>query len=207
MTGQIEPVEKHPLEPFLPEGARILMLGSFPPARKRWSMEFFYPNWINDMWRIWGLIFFDDKEYFVAESPTGTKLKAFDKDRCAGFAAGKGIAMYDTACEVRRLKDNASDKFLEIVKATDLPALLEQIPECAAIVTTGQKATDVIAGMFGCEEPQVGEYTEFTYTSASSGCTRSFRFWRMPSSSRAYPLPLEKKAEFYRKMFEIENIL
>ena len=53
------PIEKHPLAPFLPEGARILMLGSFPPKHERWSMEFFYPNWINDMWRIFGLIFFD----------------------------------------------------------------------------------------------------------------------------------------------------
>jgi len=38
------PVERHPLEPFLPGNARLLMLGSFPPPRKRWSMEFFYPN-------------------------------------------------------------------------------------------------------------------------------------------------------------------
>ena len=67
MAKEIAPVEKHPLEPFLPEKARILMLGSFPPSRKRWSMDFFYPNWINDMWKIWGLIFHDDKDYFVAE--------------------------------------------------------------------------------------------------------------------------------------------
>ena len=205
MTKEIAPIEKHPLQPFLPEGARILMLGSFPPARKRWSMEFFYPNWINDMWRIWGWIFFEDKEHFVAETAEGKKLKAFDRERCAGFAAEKGIAMYDTACEVRRLKDNASDKFLEVVKATDLRALLSRIPECNAIVTTGQKATDVIVQMFGCKEPQVGEWTECKFEYESSA--RSIRFWRMPSSSRAYPLPLEKKAEFYRKMFKSENIL
>lgn len=30
--------ELHPLEPFLPVGARLLMLGSFPPQRVRWSM-------------------------------------------------------------------------------------------------------------------------------------------------------------------------
>ncbi len=179
------PIEKHPLEPFLPEGAKILMLGSFPPARKRWSMEFFYPNWINDMWRIWGFVFFGDREHFVAEGPDGSKLKRFDRDRCAGFAAEKGIAMYDTACEVRRLKDNASDKFLEVVKATDLPELLKQIPECQAIVTTGQKATDVITETFGCGEPAVGECSGFKIGG------RSLRFWRMPSSSRAYPLPLE----------------
>lgn len=201
MTKDIVPIEKHPLEPFLPEKARILMLGSFPPARKRWSMEFFYPNWINDMWRIWGLIFFDDREHFVAREADGSKAKRFDKERCADFASSKGIAMYDTACEVRRLKDNASDKFLEVVKATDLVPLLERIPQCNAIVTTGQKATDIIVSTFGCAEPQVGDCTEFELDG------RRLRLWRMPSSSRAYPLALEKKAESYRIMFEKENIL
>ena len=201
MTKEIIPIEKHPLEPFLPEKARILMLGSFPPERKRWSMEFFYPNWINDMWRIWGLIFFGDKEHFVAEEADGSKARRFDKDKCAAFASSKGIAMYDTACEVRRLKDNASDKFLEVVTATDLAALLEKIPQCCAIVTTGQKATDIIVGTFGCAEPPVGECTVF------EAAGRMMKLWRMPSSSRAYPLALEKKADLYRKMFEKENML
>ena len=42
-------IEEHPLEPFLPANAKLLMLGSFPPQKKRWSMEFFYPNLQNDM--------------------------------------------------------------------------------------------------------------------------------------------------------------
>ena len=58
-------IEYHPLKPFLPEGSRLLMLGSFPPARHRWCMDFFYPNFINDMWRIFGIVFFDDREHFV----------------------------------------------------------------------------------------------------------------------------------------------
>ena len=190
------PVEKHPLEPFLPEGARILMLGSFPPKKERWSMEFFYPNFINDMWRIFGHLFFGNKEHFIADGADGRKTRRFDKEKCTSFAAGKGIAMYDTACEVRRLKDNASDKFLEVVKATDLPTLLSMIPECSAIVTTGQKATDIITGTFGCEEPAVGKSVGFSIGH------RQMRLWRMPSSSRAYPLALDKKAEFYREMFE-----
>ena len=212
MTTTNAPIEKHPISPFLPEGARILMLGSFPPKRERWSMEFFYPNWINDMWRIFGVIFFDDKEHFVArqeteeatESPTKgspKKSKRFDRDRCASFAAEKGIAMFDTATQVRRLKDNASDKFLEIVTPTDIEALLREIPECHAIVTTGQKATDVIVATYGCDEPEVGSFTNVRIGN------RDIRFWRMPSSSRAYPLPLEKKAEPYRKMYETEQIL
>ena len=193
------PVEKHPLEPFLPEGARILMLGSFPPKKEKWSMEFFYPNFINDMWRIMGLIFFNDRDHFVAEDESGRKMKKFDRNRCAGFAATRGIAMYDTACEVRRLKDNASDKFLEVVTPTDLRELLTKIPSCQAIVTTGQKATDVILETFGCEEPAVGECIGFKIDD------RAMRLWRMPSSSRAYPLSLEKKAEQYRALFENET--
>lgn len=206
------PIETHPLSPFLPEGARILMLGSFPPKRERWSMEFFYPNWINDMWRIFGVIFFGDKDHFVVGPEVGpkdtngqakgsVKVKRFDRDKCAAFAAEKGIAMFDTATQVRRLKDNASDKFLEIVTPTNIAALLKEIPECSAIVTTGQKATDVIVETYGCDEPEVGSFTKVIIDG------RELRFWRMPSSSRAYPLPLEKKAEPYRKMYETENIL
>lgn len=183
------PVEKHPLEPFLPEGTRLLMLGSFPPERKRWSMEFFYPNWGNDMWRIWGLIFFGDKQYFEISAE-----KRFDRERIAAFCTERGIALYDTACEVRRLAGNASDKFLEVVTPTDLRAMLRRLPHCRAIVTTGEKATDTLIEQFGCAKPRVGEYTEIEFDN------RTLRLYRMPSSSRAYPLKLERKAEAYERM-------
>lgn len=190
------PSEKHPLAPFLPEGASILMLGSFPPKREKWSMEFFYPNWINDMWRIMGHIFLSDKDAFVCRDSDGNLMKRFDKGRIERFCIEHGIALYDTATEVRRLKDNASDKFLEIVQPTDLHALLERTPQCRAIVTTGQKATEVIMETFGCGMPAVGDRVEI-HTAEG----RKLDFWRMPSSSRAYPMALEKKAEFYRRMF------
>lgn len=209
--------ERHPLDPFLPEGARILMLGSFPPKKERWSMDFFYPNFINDMWRIVGHIFFGNKDYFLkfpanasGNGKTGTKPSGFDKDRITEFCTGKGIALYDTACEVRRLKDNASDKFLEVVTPSDIPHLLSLIPECRAIVTTGQKATDVIAETFGCRQPAVGGMTEFTVRipgTMPAEAVRTIRFWRMPSSSRAYPMAMEKKAEYYRAMYRHEGLL
>ena len=165
------------------------MLGSFPPKKEKWSMEFFYPNWINDMWRIWGLVFYNDKHYFEIKGE-----KRFDKDKIVSFCKDEGFALYDTASEVIRLKDNASDKFLEVVKQTDVKALLEALPECENIVTTGQKATEIIIDIFQCEEPKVGEKTEIIYKD------RTINFWRMPSSSRAYPMKAEAKAEFYRKI-------
>lgn len=142
------PVEEHPLEPFLPSNARLLMLGSFPPQKKRWSIDFFYPNLINDMWRIMGYLFFKDKNYFV-----DLEGKRFRKELIVDFLNEKGIALYDTACAVRRLQDNASDKFLDVVEITDVGLLLRQIPQCRAVVTTGQKATDTLLEMFSIQEP------------------------------------------------------
>ena len=189
-------IEKHPLEPFLPAKAKLLMLGSFPPQKKRWSMEFYYPNLNNDMWRIFGILFFDDKDYFLNET-----RKAFCRERIIDFLNEKGIALFDTASSIRRLQDNASDKFLEEVEATDVTALLRQLPECKAIVTTGQKATDTLRQQFNVEEPKVGDYSEFIFEG------RAMRLYRMPSSSRAYPLALDKKATAYRIMYQDLQIL
>ena len=74
-------IEHHPFEPFLPEGAKMLMLGTFPPAEKRWSMPFYYPNFTNDMWRIVGYCFFDDKQHFVADDERHYRLD----DLCTGI--------------------------------------------------------------------------------------------------------------------------
>ncbi len=186
----VPPVESHPLAPFLPDGCRLLMLGSFPPERKRWSMEFFYPNFNNDMWRIMGLLFYGDRVCFEQEG-----VKRFDRDRIAAFCTARGIGLFDTATQVRRLAGNASDKFLEVVTPTDLTAMLSSLPDCAAVVTTGEKATDTLIRHFGCEKPRVGEYVPLHVGH------RTLRFYRMPSSSRAYPLALDRKAASYERMF------
>lgn len=188
--------EHHPLEPFLPANARLLMLGSFPPKRIRWSMEFFYPNLQNDMWRIVGLLVSGDKNHFLAPD-----ARHFDRERIEDFCGERGIALYDTAIEVIRLKDNASDNFLQVVREVDLGALLARIPACCDIVTTGQKAIDTLRGILGCSEPSVGGFTETEYAG------RPIRLWRMPSSSRAFPRPVEWKAEFYRKVFSSCGII
>ena len=133
-------VEYHPLIPFLPENAKVLFLGSFPPQRKRWCMDFYYPNFINDHWRIEGQIFFGDKNHFV-----DVKAKRFKIDEIVAFCKEKGLAFFDTSTAIRRLQDNASDKFLEVVERTDIRVLLQQLPHCQAIITTGEKATELSA--------------------------------------------------------------
>jgi len=207
-------VEYHPLIPFLPENAKVLFLGSFPPQRKRWCMDFYYPNFINDHWRIEGQIFFGDKNHFV-----DLEAKRFKLDEIVAFCQEKGLAFYDTSTAIRRLQDNASDKFLEVVEPTDIPALLQQLPHLRAIVTTGEKATETLCTSLGIQEiPKVNTSIPLSLqpsfsilnsqlsTLNSQLSTRAkpaspLSLFRLPSSSRAYPLSFDKKVEAYRQMF------
>lgn len=193
-------IETHPLPPFTPPNAKLLMLGSFPPPRARWKMDFYYPNFQNDMWRIFGLVFFGEADYFVENDG---KNKRFKEMEIRAFLAEKGIAVYDTAYKVRRLQGNASDKFLEIVQPVDLAALLNEMPLCATIVTTGELATDTLLGLMPTEteKPKIGACVETCFAE------RALRLYRLPSSSRAYPLALAKKAEAYRAVFAAAGLL
>ncbi len=188
------PIECHPLEPYIPKNARILMLGTFPPKQERWSMNFFYPNKINDMWRIMGVLFFNDKNRFWNDIE-----KRFILNDIKAFLDSVGLALYDTAKRVRRLKDNASDKFLDIVEPTNIKQILKENPTITAIITAGEKATETLATHFGSNVPKVGEHTVFAVEN------RNITHYRAPSSSRAYPLSLGKKADAYREIFIAEG--
>lgn len=184
--------ERHPWGFFLPEGTRLLLLGSFPPARERWSMDFYYPNIQNDMWRVFGMLFYADKDYFL-KAP-----RQFDIDKAKAFCRKKGIGMGDTADEIVRLKNNASDKFLEVVRSSDIVGAIRRVPSCQAIAVTGQKAMDTLLSVLPSpvQEPPVGSYTRFSIDG------REISLYRMPSTSRAYPRPLAEKAAVYGTMFK-----
>ena len=172
-----------------------------------WCMDFFYPNPQNDMWRIMGLVFFGDKEHFVEQRAKTAALKeqeaksGFRYEEIVAFCKEKGIAIFDTAQAVIRLQGNAADEHLEIVEQTDIAALLQQMPSCHNICCTGGKAAQTLAEILHCAIPKVGESIETSFAG------RTIRFWRMPSSSRAYPLALDKKAAAYRRMFETIGML
>lgn len=191
-------IESHPWTPFIPEGAKILIMGTFPPQAKRWHMNFYYPNRTNDFWKIMGLIFLGNKDALLLPGK-----KDYDLDAIVRLMTDKKIALNDTVRKARRLKGNASDKFLEIVEPVPLFSLLEEMPDCKAIATTGEKAASVIASITSTEIPSIGTHV----TTDNLPDRRILSIYRMPSTSRAYPLQVEKKAEYYRQMFIEVGIL
>lgn len=187
-------IEKHPLQPFLPPNAKVILLGSFPPPKKRWKMEFYYPNLQNDMWRIMGIIFFNNKNYFI-----DIENKKFKEEDIKKFLMQQGIAIYDMAEEVIRHQNNAADKHLEVIKLIDIEEIFKKIPNCNAIITTGDKATQALiqslntsVAMPKIHQPSIMKLRQ-----------KIVHLYRLPSSSRAYPLALEQKAKLYADCFKV----
>lgn len=187
------PIEIHPWPPFVPDGAKVLIMGTFPPGAHRWSMDFYYPNRTNDFWFMMGLIMKGDRYAYY-----DTDNRTFRLNEIKRMLTHRGIALNDTGHKIRRLQGNASDKYLEILEPVDLDSLLSRMPYCRAIATTGEKAAGVVASLTGTAIPKMG-------TAVTDA--RGIDIWRMPSTSRAYPLALEKKAHYYQMLFSSCNII
>lgn len=176
-----------------------MMMGTFPPTLEKRCMDFHYPNFQNDMWRIYGAVFFDDTAHFQVDGE-----KRFDPIKIEAFLRTRGIGLCSTAQTAIREKGNASDKFLKIVEPVDLTAVLAQLPACRWLFTTGEKATETLLDLLPekLKMPKTNQYIAFPYLA-----DRPLFLYRLPSTSRAYPLSLAKKIEAYRAFFQQAGIL
>lgn len=191
-------IETHPFPPILPPNATIMMMGTFPPKPEKRSMDFYYPNFQNDMWRIYGEIFFGNPNHFIIPND-----KRFDPDKILQFLYEKGIALCPTVTKAIREQDNASDKFLTVVEKIDLNTILAQVPHCRWLFTTGGKATDILLELLPnkVKSPKTNYWIDYPFPNSA------LKLYRLPSTSRAYPLSFTKKVEAYRHFFKLSNLI
>lgn len=203
-----QPIETHPFEPVLPPNATVMMMGTFPPTSDKWAMSFHYPNFYNDMWRIYGGVFFDDIDYFRVENE-----KRFDPERIRDFMFDRGIASCPTVKQAIRETGNASDKNLTVVTPVDLDLILPQVPKVAVLFTTGGKATEVLLSLLNkppikSKYPKTNQSMDYPYhwqsrdSRLATNKVNELTLYRLPSTSRAYPLALDKKIAAYKAFFE-----
>lgn len=193
-------VESHPFGPVLPSNATIMMMGTFPPTKDKWGMPFHYPNFYNDMWRIYGRVFFEDADHF-----RNGEEKGFDPQKIRAFMKQKGLASCPTVNKAIREQGNAADKHLTIVESVNLHQTLDQVPKVHTIFTTGGKATEILMQLLQQEQGKKIPKTKWPKTNQQivyPYAGRDLTLYRLPSTSRAYPLSLDKKVEAYRRFFE-----
>ena len=198
-------IETHPFPPVLPAHATVMMMGTFPPTADKWAMSFHYPNFYNDMWRIYGRVFFNDADYFRVGDE-----KRFDPERIRAFMFERGIASCPTVKQAIRETGNASDKNLTVVTRVDLDNILPQVPHVKTLFTTGGKATEVLMSLLETppaksKHPKTNQSMDYPYqwrTNEQTSAVNDLTLYRLPSTSRAYPLALDKKVAAYRAFFE-----
>ncbi|MDO4699373.1 MAG: DNA glycosylase [Moraxella sp.] len=196
-------VENHPFDPVLPACATALMMGTMPPTRDKWCMPFHYPNFNNDMWRIYGKVFFDDVDYFRV----GTE-KRFDHHKIKRFLHKVGIGECPTVTQVIRQKGNAADSHLSVVSTVNLKNILSLVPQVEWLFTTGGKATEILIELINQDSTQPRlSLPKVNQCCAAKIDGRQLTICRLPSSSRAYPQTLEKKIAAYQAFFYRAGLL
>lgn len=116
---------KYGFAPFYGNGAKLLILGSFPSVKSR-KTEFYYGNARNRFWSVLS-------EFFNEKTPLGV-------DEKKNFLLRNNIALWDivTECEIVGSQDATISNF----KVADVKNLLQKIKVCL-IILNGSRAAEI----------------------------------------------------------------
>ena len=128
----------HPWEPHIPEGARFLLLGTFPTAQKR-PFEFYYPNPKNKLWKLLPPIAQMQLQYANGPAAVDERKALLDKLQ---------LGMADMGRHVIRIAPGSADVDLIPVEYNDIFSLLENHPTISTIILAGSSGNSSPAGWF-----------------------------------------------------------
>ncbi|MBQ0733417.1 uracil-DNA glycosylase family protein [Aquimarina celericrescens] len=124
----------HPYEPFFPEGATKLIVGTLPPPRfttgelNEKDVDFCYGSSNGLLWPVLDRIFNLNLKY-------ETTQEAAEQRR--SFLISRGIGVCDIVDSCERRKIDASDLGMENIKLRDLVSYLKQYPDIVTLIFTG----------------------------------------------------------------------
>ncbi len=119
--------EQHPWKEYVPDKSTVLFVGTFPPIRKRWSYDFFYPNKANFFWRILAAVAKTELHSFTGEEAVNER-KALLNFLQAGIT--------DMGLEIYRKTESSLDENIVITRYTDILSILLKNPSIKKIIFT-----------------------------------------------------------------------
>lgn len=120
-------LETHPWNYYAPQGSKILFVGTFPPARQRWSYDFFYPNKANFFWRILAAISHKKLQYDAGPLAVEERKALLQQLH---------IAITDMGQQIERSNNSSLDENIAVTKYMDILWILKQHPGICKIVFT-----------------------------------------------------------------------
>jgi len=123
-------LEIHPFEPFIPQEATMLVLGTFPPIERCRDFKFYYPNNVgNRFWVIIEYVFNHKFQYWKENLAVEERKALLDK---------KHIAITDMVDKCVRSESNSSDKNLCEIEFRNICKLLRSRPKIRKIILTSR---------------------------------------------------------------------
>lgn len=119
--------EIHPWKWFAPENSKVLIIGTFPTAKRNWSYDFFYPNTANLFWRIMANISGDQLLHFSGHEAATERKKLLKKLK---------TAVTDMGMQVMRNDKSSLDEKLIPLEYMDIFQLLDENPTIEKIIFT-----------------------------------------------------------------------
>ena len=119
--------EIHPWNWYCPVGAKTVVIGTFPPTRRNWSFDFFYPNKNNYFWKLIARIAGRPLVYFSGEEAVDERKELLNHLK---------LGVSDMGQTIRRKTDSSLDQNLEIVAYMDIFKMLQENPSIRKLIFT-----------------------------------------------------------------------
>ena len=131
--------ETHPWNWYIPPGAETVVIGTFPPTRRNWSFDFFYPNKNNYFWRLIARIAERPLLYFSGEEAVNERKELLNRLK---------LGVSDMGQIIRRKTESSLDQNLEIVAYMDIFKLLQENPSVRKLIFTSSSGKSSAIGWF-----------------------------------------------------------
>ena len=124
--------ETHPWKWYVPANSRILIIGTFPPAKEKWSFNFFYPNKQNLFWPVMSRLVNTELKYLSGEAAVDERKQILELLKA-------GIS--DMGFEIERKGNSSLDENLTAVKYMDIFEILKENIFITKIIFTSSSGT------------------------------------------------------------------
>ncbi|MCL1934114.1 MAG: hypothetical protein FWF53_09945 [Candidatus Azobacteroides sp.] len=131
--------EIHPWYWYIPDGAETVVIGTFPPTRRNWSFDFFYPNKNNYFWKLMARIVGRPLLYLYGEEAVNERKELLNHLK---------LGVSDMGQIIRRKTDSSLDQNLEIVAYMDIFKLLRENPSVRKLIFTSSSGKSSAIGWF-----------------------------------------------------------
>lgn len=119
--------ELHPWNWYAPENSKTLIIGTFPPTKRNWSFDFFYPNKANLFWRMIATIVGAEMKHFAGDQAVEERKALLQQLHLAITDMGKHII---------RSENSSLDENLAAVEFMNIFEILEENPSIEKLIFT-----------------------------------------------------------------------